>query len=225
MKKIIIVLLMSLILISCVDSQEVKTVKNGVFKSYPNKTLEEAVKGFVGNPKWESIVAKDGNKYVNIKGNINYRDKTIKMLLQYKVDGNNFELQALEFNGIPQNLFIYSALMTKMLGEKELTTKSSPSLQTMSDLNETTNELKLEEDWKIVRGEYSVSIVGKVKNNSSQKYSYTQITFNLYDKEGAQIGTALANISGLEAGGVWKFKALVFDKDFSSAKLNAITAY
>ena len=37
--------------------------------------------------------------------------------------------------------------------------------------------------------------------------SYLQIEYNLYDADGAQIGTALANINNLKAGGTWKFEA------------------
>lgn len=114
MKKIIIILLMSILFFSCGDSQEVQMVKNGTLNSYPNKTLGQAIEGFVGNPKWESIVAEDGHKYVNIVGTIKYYEKDTKMALQYKINGNSFELNALEFNDIPQNLFIYGALMQKM---------------------------------------------------------------------------------------------------------------
>jgi hypothetical protein len=37
-----------------------------------------------------------------------------------------------------------------------------------------------------------------------------QITYNLYDESGARVGTALANINDLEAGGSWKFRAVTF---------------
>ena len=43
MKKIIMVLLMSILLLSCGDSQEVQMVKNGTLNIYPNKTLGEAI--------------------------------------------------------------------------------------------------------------------------------------------------------------------------------------
>lgn len=53
----------------------------------------------------------------------------------------------------------------------------------------------------------SYTIEGTIKNNTDKQYSYAQVTFNLYDSDGAQIGTALANINNLEANGIWKFKA------------------
>lgn len=56
--------------------------------------------------------------------------------------------------------------------------------------------------------DYSTTITGRIRNNSSKKYSYAQVTFNLYDAQSNRVGSALANISGLEAGETWKFKAV-----------------
>lgn len=57
-----------------------------------------------------------------------------------------------------------------------------------------------------------LEITGTVVNRRSKALGYTQITFNVYDESGAQIGTALANINGLEPGGRWNFKAVSFTK-------------
>ena len=37
---------------------------------------------------------------------------------------------------------------------------------------------------------------------------YIQVEYNLYDADGAQVGTALANTNNLKAGGSWKFEAI-----------------
>lgn len=74
----------------------------------------------------------------------------------------------------------------------------------------------------------SYTIEGSIKNNTNKQYSYVQVTFNLYDSEGAQIGTALANINNLEANGLWKFKAigsLGDGKSVASYKLMEITGW
>ena len=74
----------------------------------------------------------------------------------------------------------------------------------------------------------SYTIEGSIKNNTSKKYSYVQVTFNLYDSDGAQIGSALANINNLEADGLWKFKAigsLGNGKSVASYKLMEITGW
>lgn len=78
--------------------------------------------------------------------------------------------------------------------------------------------------------EYGISykIEGTIKNNTDKQYNYVQVTFNLYDKDGAQIGSALANINNLEANGLWKFKAIgsIGDgKSVDSYKLIEITGF
>lgn len=50
-------------------------------------------------------------------------------------------------------------------------------------------------------------IEGTIKNNTNDDYSYVQVSFNLFDAEGNQIGTAWTNISHLKANGTWKYKA------------------
>lgn len=54
---------------------------------------------------------------------------------------------------------------------------------------------------------YGVKITGTLVNNTDEDKSYLQIEYNLYDADGAQIGTAYANIDNLKAGGTWKFEA------------------
>jgi hypothetical protein len=56
-------------------------------------------------------------------------------------------------------------------------------------------------------GPPGTEILGTVINKRSTTLTYAQITFNLYDKSGAQIGTAMANINGLEPNGKWNFRA------------------
>jgi len=69
-------------------------------------------------------------------------------------------------------------------------------------------------------------VVGSVKNNNAGKtYGYVQVTINLYDKSGAQVGSTLANVNNLEPGGVWKFKAPMIEKDAASYKIKEITGF
>lgn len=72
---------------------------------------------------------------------------------------------------------------------------------------------------------YSYYINGTIKNNTDKQYSYVQVTFNLYDSDGAQIGTALANINNLEPDGTWKFKAVGLYENIASYKLAEITGW
>ena len=72
---------------------------------------------------------------------------------------------------------------------------------------------------------FAYYITGTIKNNTNKQYSYVQVTFNLYDANGAQIGTALANINNLEANGTWKFKAIGTTEKPASYKLAEITGW
>lgn len=71
-------------------------------------------------------------------------------------------------------------------------------------------ELILESS-ELVHGDWdSVYIEGTIKNNTDDTYSYVQVSFNLYDEEGNQIGSAWTNINYLQPKGTWKYKAPVF---------------
>ena len=54
----------------------------------------------------------------------------------------------------------------------------------------------------------SCYIEGTIKNNTTKDYTYAQVTFNLYDKDGNQLGTAMDNINNFKANGTWKYKAI-----------------
>ena len=95
----------------------VNSVKHGTLYSYPDRTVGQMVDGYFGNPRWESIVASDGNTYVNATGRILYAEKQVQILIQYKLNGDStFELQAVEMNGVPQNMLFYTALLDAMYG-------------------------------------------------------------------------------------------------------------
>lgn len=70
------------------------------------------------------------------------------------------------------------------------------------------------------RDNFSLYLTGTVRNNRDKDYSYTQITFNLYDAEGNQIGTAVDNINNFKAGGTWKFKAMALESVDAIAHMN-----
>jgi hypothetical protein len=68
-------------------------------------------------------------------------------------------------------------------------------------------------------------IVGIVKNNSSKEYSYVEIDFNLYDKDGNQVGSSLANINNLEPYGKWKFEAIILEDNATRIRLKGISGW
>jgi len=81
-----------------------------------------------------------------------------------------------------------------------------------------------------VDSQYSYKITGTIKNNKNNEYSYVQVEFYAYDAAGNLLDTCLANNSGLEANGTWKFEASCFfgngnAKDVASYKLKEITKW
>lgn len=90
---------------------------------------------------------------------------------------------------------------------------------------EVVESLKVD-SWQWKHNEYgNVFIAGTVKNPSVKKYSYAQVDFNLYDKSGAQVGTAMANVNNLEPHGTWKFEAIVLEHNAEEAKLNSVSGH
>lgn len=80
---------------------------------------------------------------------------------------------------------------------------------TNSNKNSVTEKFTLLDGYNGYAGDYNIGyyIEGYVQNNTDKEYSYVSIEFNLYDADGALIGTAMDNINNLEANGKWKFKA------------------
>lgn len=81
-----------------------------------------------------------------------------------------------------------------------------------------------------VDSDYSYDITGSLKNNTDRDYSYVQVEFYTYDKDGNLLETCLGNNSGLEANGTWKFTASCFfgngnADDVKSYKLKEITKW
>lgn len=73
---------------------------------------------------------------------------------------------------------------------------------------------------------FAFYIEGTIKNNTDKTYSYAQVTFNVYDETGAQVGTAIDNINNLEPNGTWKYKAMAMTSDkIASYKFVEITGF
>ena len=94
----------------------------------------------------------------------------------------------------------------------------------------TTETKQTQEKFTLVDSEgsydgFAYYVTGTIKNNTNEQYSYVQVTFNLYDADGAQIGTAMSNINNLEENGTWKFKALGGTEKAVSYKLAEITGW
>lgn len=90
------------------------------------------------------------------------------------------------------------------------TTSDSSRQNVVQAINNTVSDYRLEvvTEPHLVKQEYgNIVIEGKLKNVSGRTLSYAEIMFALYDKDGAQIGSAVANINNLTDGSVWKYTA------------------
>ena len=106
---------------------------------------------------------------------------------------------------------------------------SSSGENIIQAFNNVTSKSKLEEITppEIGTGDFgNKTINGSLKNISGKTLSYVQLTFALYDSDGAQIGTAVANINNLTADAVWKYSAapLTMD-DWTSFQLTETTSW
>ena len=69
-------------------------------------------------------------------------------------------------------------------------------------------------DEQVVDKDYMTYITGTFTNKSGEKLNSVLLTYNLYDADGNQIGTATASTSNLDADKSWKFEAMAgVDKD------------
>lgn len=87
------------------NDKYVQTVKSGTIEAYPQKTVGEAFDNYLINAVWESGEAENGQRFVNVKGEILYEGKNAEIIVQFFVDDDNefFQYNACEINGVPQN--------------------------------------------------------------------------------------------------------------------------
>ena len=86
----------------------------------------------------------------------------------------------------------------------------------------------LELEYKSLTGEiteFGITIKGIVRNTTKRKLTYAEITFQVYDKSGAQVATAIDNITGIDPGGVWKFSAVALAGDAHKYKLEDMKGF
>lgn len=74
---------------------------------------------------------------------------------------------------------------------------------------------------------YFFKLDGTFTNLTSKQISYVVVTYSLYDADGAQIGTANATTSNLDANGTWKFEATssVQPDQVDSYKLSKVSGF
>jgi hypothetical protein len=120
--------------------------------------------------------------------------------------------------------FIIMLIVIGIISEPTTVSKSTVLPSTVPAT--TVESLELLKGWKVETGEYgTTTITGKVKNNTSKQYSYVQIQFNVYDKSGSQLGSAMANINNLEPNGTWKFNAVCVEEGIATARFKDVSGW
>ena len=117
---VIAVIILVLLLMSGGD-QYVQFVKGGTLDNYPQATIGDAFDNFLSNAKWESLLADDGNRYVNVEGGALYNEKEVKVAVQFLIDPDEegLGINAFEINGVPQNTLILFGLLEKAYEDAE----------------------------------------------------------------------------------------------------------
>jgi len=89
-------------------------------------------------------------------------------------------------------------------------TSAPSSADTSSDTTSTTGQSSDSytiTDEALNSDSYTAVIAGTFTNNTDSDLSYVQVSYNLYDADGAVIGNAYANANNIKAGGTWKYEA------------------
>jgi hypothetical protein len=118
MKNIYIIILV-IIITSCKSKMDDK-IKKGYFDSCKKATVEQLVNNFFNNPKWESFVSPDDDKYhLNVSGQIQYEEKPAKALIQFEeLENEGWQINAFEINGEPQEDEVMIELVSEMCNAK-----------------------------------------------------------------------------------------------------------
>lgn len=114
--------------------------------------------------------------------------------------------------------FLAIGVIGSMTGNSPAGDGNSDNSAAVSDDKETKEQPKQEEQPKQdpytiteeaadTSNSYDYAITGILTNNSGRDANSIMVTYNLFDADNNQIGTAMATASNLKAGGTWKFKA------------------
>lgn len=152
------------------NNEFLQAVKSGSLEQYPNVVLEEAFSGFFSSPNWKYFLAETGEHVVEFTGRCTYAEKEVKAKLQFVVEDESkrFDLQALEFNEVPQNNLIKGALIQAVFegtGNEEQAAGDAP--------NEETEQLSyndsdyLDQAMSGYVNDLSIDTIGNIFNNDT----------------------------------------------------------
>lgn len=112
---IVAIILCIFYIASCNNSSEINIVKDAVIYAGAPTVGEAANKTFY-NPKWSFGIGPNGENIVELKGKILVGNKKKKAVLQFVVNkaSEEFTIQSLELDGVPQQYSVISELFDLM---------------------------------------------------------------------------------------------------------------
>lgn len=160
----------------------IQIVKNGTLDAYPQMTVGEAFDGYLDNPKWESGLSEDKQRFVNVKGGILYYEKEAEIVVQFIVNekDGSFQYNACEVNGLPQNNLVVWGLLENIYGtqstdEQNLVGASSVPNTPVYDVDELgyllgTRSVYLYDEYGILSGKYDQCESIKIDDKYGVRY-------------------------------------------------------
>lgn len=73
--------------------------------------------------------------------------------------------------------------------------------------------------------QFSITIRGEARNASDTAYDYVSLQFGLFDETEAKLGSAVDNVTNLDAGQRWRFEAIGTAEDAETFTIEEITVY
>ena len=110
-------LLSFLIFLTSCSDPDISLVQDGEFNSCSGITVGEMADAYLSTPNWESIVADDGRTYVNLRGGMTYDSEPANALIQFKIRGDEFMVNAVEMDDEPLEEYVIEILISEMCEE------------------------------------------------------------------------------------------------------------
>lgn len=111
----------------------IEIVKMGILEAYPQKMVGEAFNDYLDHVTWESGLSEDGQRFVNVRGEILYLDNNAEIVVQFLVDKDDetFTYNACEMDGVPQNDYFVWMLFENVYGDDS----DKKTFDTEADIN------------------------------------------------------------------------------------------
>ena len=134
----------------------VEDFKSATLNFYPSKTIGQAFGSFLTNVRWKSLVADDGNTYVNIFGEVLYFGEPADLTVQFVVnDDDTYEFYAIEMDGVPYDFHLYFELVIRSYEDEIISIVRDGALHGHPDrtMGDALNSFLDDIEWEVVATE------------------------------------------------------------------------